>query len=78
MFLSVFYYVINVILAVPLRIKSMCNNRTETLKNVKVKAIIIKQASENSFRHGKVSQSSNRSNYRRQIGPILILETLLL
>jgi len=44
------------ILAVPLRIKAIRENRTKTLKNLKVQAIKMKQASENRFCTGEVGQ----------------------
>jgi hypothetical protein len=68
------------ILAVPLRIKAIRENRTESLKNLKVQAIKMKQASKNRFCPGEVSQSvtvkipdvdTARSDFRNIIGVIL-------
>ncbi|KAL4090679.1 hypothetical protein QTP88_025471 [Uroleucon formosanum] len=66
--------------AVPLRIKSICESRNESLKNLKVQATKMKQASENRFRPGEVGQSVTvkipdvdraRSDFRNIIGVIL-------
>jgi hypothetical protein len=68
------------ILAIPLRIKAIRENRTESLKHWKVQAIKMKQASENSFCPGEVGQSVTvkipdvdraRSDFRNIIGVIL-------
>ena len=68
------------ILAIPLRIKSIRDNRTESLKNLKVQATKMKQASENRFCPGEIGQSVTikipdvdraRSDFRNIIGVIL-------
>ncbi|XP_025422714.1 uncharacterized protein LOC112692301 [Sipha flava] len=63
--------------SVPFKIKAIRENRTESLKNLKVQTIKMKQASENRFCPGEVGQSVTvkipdvDSDFRNIIGVIL-------